>query len=815
MRWILPCLLALLITPLAAQEKKPVDLAVGYPSTTLLYATGSVEQLGDLSGFEEALKGLGGDVKLPDLSSLVAEKLELELTKQELRDLAVGTRRASGAILDITVKGPKLQFIIEHKDLSALYRALSKAAKDGKETVVSTEDYDGISLFQLYFPISTGPSEGMLNEINPFRGWFDSLDIIAAILDNKYLVLAASSSSCKDAIDGLLFPDDPADTLLGNKRYTEALADFEKPAGLLFVNVQAMINTMERLSGDKGSSPILDAILRESLPFETDAGFWASLTQYEQFKSFAAAVWLPQGEKVQGRIEARLSFHNAPGWLDALRVPAKPMPFLDLMPEDTISAQTTCIDDFNKLYDQCKSFFVSRAKEAGQTKIIEAWDNLEKEIANEGHDHREFLKHLGIGQASVSFPTTDDPDASRARSTGFAGILGVHDWKAAQEYFNEKLLPSILGKSLREMEGELSPVEVIGGIEIHSADDNNMAFAFIPWGEGKQGVFVIGDTDGVRRLATMRLKKRTLANSPSFAAARAGMWTEQNVGFYLNVGAMLEIIAETWRTYSSWDFDDWGEEQVVDRDDAEKDRNPVPRLAEFFSKAVIVGGTRSGATVIEMRFAAAGVPETSRFTELATHYRDVARNFEVRDDLLRVRQAAVTHLVMKGEPAADTAKLVDLGYLARNDWAIDPYGKQGEVESSLRYEIAKTPKDADIRQAILLAYQAKPGLRGMHLCVLWNNHVVALTPDQLKTALEKASRGERIDDAAYANPLKPLFEFKPVVEEDEWGDVVIEPQVEVAVIDDEGEESTIEVPRANVAPETEKILDAPKGSDDE
>jgi len=810
-------LLLLLLAPLAAQDKKPVDLAVGYPSTTLIYATGSVEQLGDFTEIEEALQGISGDVKLPDIRTLVAEKLELELTKQELRDLAAGTRTASAAVLDIAVKGPKLQVIFEHKDLAALARALAKAAKAGKETVIGSEEYDGVPIYQLYFPMNTGPSEGMLNELNPFRGWLDSLDIHAAVLENRYLVLAASSSACKDAIDGLLFPEDPADTLLGNKRYQEALKDFDKPAALLFVNVQAVINTMERLSGDQGSSPILDMMLRGLIPSGTDSAFWASLTQYEQFKSFSAAMWLPQGEgAVQGRIDARLSFHNTPGWLDALRVPAKPMPFLDLMPEDTISANTTCIDDFNKLYDQCKTFFVSRAKEAGQTEIIKQWDDFEKQLADEGHNHREFLKHLGLGQAWLAIPTSDDPDKRGSNSVGSVGLVGVNDWKAAQEYFYEKVLPGILGKDVREMESELSPVEVIGGVEIHSASSNRASYAFIPLpgGDGKQGVFVIGDSAGVRRLATMRLKKRTLANSAAFAQARAGMWETQNVGLYLNVGAVLQIMADTFDRYSRWDWDDFGEESAPDRDDAEKDRNPVPKLADFFSRAAIVGGTRSSETMIEMRFAAAGIPQMPEFKQLAGHYRDVARNFEVRDDLLRMREAAVAHLVLKDGPAADAAKLVESGCLAKADWSIDPYGKAGDVESTRKYELAVIPKDADIRQGILLAFQAKPGLRNMHLCVLWNNHIVALTPEQLAKAIERAAKGEALDEAAYATPLKPLFEVRPVVE-DEWEDEMIEPKVEVAVIDDDGEETVIEVPPGAVATETEKILNTPSGPEDE
>lgn len=813
MRWMMACLVLLLSLPLAGQESKPVDLAVGYPATTLVYGTVSTEALGDLSGIEEALQGMGGDIELPDLGRLVAEKLELELTSAELSELARGTRRVSCAIVDIAVKGPRLQFILEHKDLTALHRALSKAAKEDKETITGSEDYDGVTVFGLSLVLGGSPSEGVLNEINPFRGWLDSVDLHAAVLANRFLVLAGSSAACKDAIDGLLFPDDPADTLLGNKRYTESLKDFEKPDGLLFVNVQAVITTIERLSGDKGSSPILDMMLRELMPSETDAAFWASLTQYEQFKSLAGAVWLPRaGARVQARFEARLSFHNAPGWLDALRVPARPLPLLELMPEDTVFAATSCVDDFDRLYSQCKSFFVGRAKEAGQQKVIDAWDNWEKEAERQGVHLKELFGHLSMGQAFVVLPSSDAGTEAMPRPATMA-LFGLRDVRKAESYFYEKLLPSMLGDEARRMEGDLSPVEVVGGIELHSDLGGRTAYAFIPLpGQDGRGVLAIGEARALRRMAKMRQGGRTLASNPGFVAAQGAMWPAQNLGMYVNAGAVLEIMAEAFTSMSNMVWDTEFEDGAVapDRDDAERDRNPIPRLAEFFSRAVITGGTRSGENVIELRFCAAGVPPVEEFRHLAEHYREVSRNFEVRDDLLRVRQAAVAHVALRGEPAALVNRLLETGYLGRAEWAIDPYGKVGQAESTRRYELAAVPKDVDIRQAILLAYQAQPGLRGRHLCVLWNNHVVSMSPEQLKAAIERASRGERLEEDMYSTALVPLYQTKQAVEEPEdWEGPMPEPKLDVVVIDDEGDESVVEVDPENAARETEGILDQP------
>ncbi len=823
------CLFALLLClcalPLSAQPKQPVDMAVGYPSTTLVYGVGSIEAFGDPANLESMLKGMGGDLKIPDLSNLIAEKLELTLSKEELRDLARGSKRVSAGMLDIGIKGPKLQFILEHKDLSALHRALLEAAKAGSESVRTAEEYDGITIFNFYLALSGDSNDELMSEINPFKGWLDEIDLHAAILDNRYLILSGTASGCKDAIDGLLFPEDPADTLLGNKRYTESLRDFANPAALLFVNVQAVITTMERLSGDKGSNPLLDDFVRyylQSLVGDTeiDAAFLTELTQYEQFKSFAAAMWLPEstGDSLaQARIEARLSFHNTPGWLDALRAEPKPMPMLDLLPRDTIFAATSCVDDFDKLYSQCKGFVLGRAREAGKTKLIDAWANFESKAEGEGRDIRKLWKQLGQGQAFVVVPggKGDENDSDAIVNSGYAVLLGLKDWKQAEEFFYEEFLPGKMGSGMRSMEGELGPVNVIDGIEIHGASGSEEAFAFVP-GQGKQGVLMMGQRKALAHILATRSTGQNVATHPSFVSARAAMWEKQNLGVYINVGKVLEAMALAFDSYSRnlMMFDEEGEETPEDRDDAEKDRNPIPRLARFFSNAVLLGGSRSGDTAIELRFTAAGVPPVGQFKELAEHYRDVGRNFEVRDDLLRVRQAAITHLVLKNRPALERNELVKSGHLARQEWGIDPYGAEGETPSTRGYKLAVVPNDVDIRQAILLAYQEKPGLAGNSLAILWNNHVVSLTPDQLKDAIERAAKGEIIDDEVYRNPLEPLFKLRS--EEDIIEEPMEDPSgVEVVVIDDEGEESTIDVSETNTGDEVESILNQPKKPDDE
>jgi hypothetical protein len=185
----------------------------------------------------------------------------------------------------------------------------------------------------------------------------------------------------------------------------------------------------------------------------------------------------------------------------------------------------------------------------------------------------------------------------------------------------------------------------------------------------------------------------------------------------------------------------------------------------------------------------------------------VARNFEARDDLIRVREAATTSFALRGEPPATVESLVEAGHLVRPEWAIDPFGTDNDKPSTRTYAIAPAPKDVDIRQAILLAHQREPGLDGKHLAILWNRHVVALTPEQLKSALERAAKGEPLDEAMYSVLLKPLHEREPGRPPFAPEVVRAKRMVEVVVIDDDGEEETIEVEPKDAAGQVEKTLD--------
>ncbi|MCB9932377.1 MAG: hypothetical protein H6841_03045, partial [Planctomycetes bacterium] len=204
---------------------------------------------------------------------------------------------------------------------------------------------------------------------------------------------------------------------------------------------------------------------------------------------------------------------------------------------------------------------------------------------------------------------------------------------------------------------------------------------------------------------------------------------------------------------------------------------------------------RSSDNGVSVRLAVAGWPDRNKMRSMGLHYRDVGRNQQVRDDFVRVRDAARAHLAIKSKPASEVKQLIETGLLTREDWGIDPYGADAEDGTARFYALATVPGDVDIRQAVLCAYQREPGLRGNHLAVLWNSHIVELTPEGLKKALELAAGGQPLpaDGPWYRETLKPLH-----TSGDPRGRRATEPweddtKVDVIIIDDDGNEVSVKV----------------------
>jgi hypothetical protein len=802
-------LAAVLFAPLLAaqdaKEDKQVDLAVAFPSTTMVYLWADTNDYFEALNPKEIFAGLEGDLDIPDLGEIARDRLELNLSDAEVEALAKGVQGTAGGLLDVAVSGPKFEVVFKHKDLSALARALKEAKKAESSTVVDMEDYYGKPIYEIEVPVTAAETDGNpTRDINPFNQWLASDSLWVAVYDNKYLLLANSSNAVKDGVDFISYPDDPIDTLLGNSRYKEAIKSFEKPQGVFFVNVQSVINTIERLAGDKGSSGPMQEMLQAYLgTTDDDVRFVFNLLQYEQFKSFAAGFWLDE-KALTLRMDANLVFHNPPGWFETLRIEPKEMPLTEFIPADSVLALTDCVDDVKGMYDKTREFFFSRAKAAGQVKMVEAWQKMEKMARDEHASLNDTLSHLGGGQALIVRPRQKSD--WRFPPFDVAGILGVKDCRKAEDYFYEHLLQSRQGQGFKRMEGEISPIEIINGIEVHCDTTGAWGFAFID-GEDGAGVFVTGDMDALRAIARAKTEGDNLHSKKTWTQAKGLLWKQGSMHTYINVGSLISTLGGGIRGVM-WMMED-DDPSTFNRDDTEKDDDPIPYLADFFKNTVIVGSTLSSDSSISIRVAAAGWPDRNSMRDMAIHYRDVARNQRVRDDLLRVRMAARDYLVIQGKPATTTGETVKAGYLARREWSVDPYGADEPDKTERNYALSEVPEDVDIRQAILCAYQSKPGLRGNFLAVLWNTHVVELTPDGLKEAIKLAKKGKPLppDGKWYKELEKPLHEQDDPTrfETDSWEE---DTRIEVTLINDQGEESTMKVKEEDLMTATEAALDA-------
>lgn len=803
-------LLLLLAAPLLAQEEeeKPVDLAVAFPSTTMVYLRADTSDYFNALNPEEIFAGLEGEFDLPDIGNIARDRLELDLTDEEVTALAKGVNGTALGLLDVAVSGPKFQVVFAHKDLSALARALKQAEKDGAMTVPGVEDYYGTPIYELYLPlVATAPRDDFAPDLNPFSSLMNIQDLWVSIFNNKYLILGTSENAVKDAVDYISFPEDPMDTLLGNSRYKEAIAAFDAPQAVFFVNVQAVINTMERLAGDKGSSGLAQMILEEMLRSDDEqVRFFFNLVQYEQFKSFAAGFWIDE-EALTLRMDANLVFHNPPGWFEAVRIDPKPMPLTDFIPGDAMFASMQCVEDSGAMYARIKEFFVSRANAAGRAELVEAWDAFEREYNDDNCTIQEALDQLGLGQGMVVVPAANGLEDGRP---AVGTVMGLKNRKEAEEFFYSKFLSSKLSEGIRDAEGEITPITVVNGVEIHHDTDNQSAYAFMDT-EERRGAFLFGELDAVRRMVQARTEKKSLQAMSAWSEARGLLYETGGLFIYLNFGSLLEVMGDAFYGFSMRWYDE--DESNFDRDDTEKDENAIPFLANFFRDTVIVGSGRSAETSYSFRIAAAGWPSRDEMRGMALHFRDVERNRQVRDDFLRVRDAARTHFAVKGKAASNVKQLLDTGALGNDEWSIDPFG--ADDETPRLYAMAEVPEDVDIRQAILCAYQAKPGLRGNHLVVLWNSHVVELTPEGLQNALALAKEGKPLpaDGDWYRDALRPLYEMTDPRKAgtDPWME---EDKVDVVIIDDEGNEQELKLEEEGLMENTEDILDQQEANED-
>jgi hypothetical protein len=676
MRRLIPLLL--LLSPLlSAQEQKPINIAVAYPATTMVYGVMDQSKFSYDLGFEELLRALDASSDVPALDKLITERLKLELTAEEISALTGKIRRSSGGILDITVTGPKVQIVIEHPDLSFVVRALEKARADGRPTVPEMREHYGSKIYTLYVPPTfkeVQPDFGF--DRDPVSTWFENQDFCVSVFENRFLILSNSYTAVTDSLDFLSFPDDTTETLVSSARYREAVNEHKDPHALLYVSIESLVAAAERITGDKGNNPLMGA-----LPFwwwglggELDAGFMGRLMQYEQFKSFAAAAWLDEKNSIM-KIDTGLMFHNAPGWYEALRIQPAKRAFTDLIPAEATLAVTDCIDDPGALYKRFKEFVIGRATTAGEDDVVKEWDEWEARLNREGAGLQDLFTHLGPEQGAVVIPRDADQTIWFWPPMSWSLLYAVKDFDTVEDFLHGKVLASTLGEPLRKSASSLATVEVYQGVEIHRAmSQDEVAFALIPRGEGT-GVLAIGLPDAIKRIIDARDGNGRASALPAWIAAEGVLPETASVGVYMNSGSLLDMVGHMVDlTSGNWWMEENAEDDNFNRDDTEKDQNRIPYLANFFRRTPIIGAMQSSEKAVRMRFVLSGWPSRAEMQDMAKHFRAVQLNLEVRDDLLKVREGAFAHFAIKGKPPTEISKLVELGYVRGPEIVEDPFG---------------------------------------------------------------------------------------------------------------------------------------------
>ncbi|MCF6228273.1 MAG: DUF3352 domain-containing protein, partial [Planctomycetes bacterium] len=592
MRLCMILLFATVVTPSLWAEDK-VDLAVGFPATTLAYASASESWVEYASEFSGAFEGFGQEFEIPSLGKVFRERLALEMTDKDADALASGIKRGAFGLLDVAVSGPKMQLVLEHKDLSALIKALNKGHEDNPDLIEEIEDYYGTNVYSLYVPLGLSNNRGF-DPTNQLVTYLIDQQFYLAALENKYLLISTSKSAVKDGIDFLSFPEDAEDTLLGNKRYKEAITEFGDSDALLFVNISSVITTIERVTGDQGSNPMMDGIFGRNSGSDKIAEFLFSLMQYEQFKSFAASMDYNPDENTFV-INASLDFHNAPGWFEAIRVEPENWNLLEFIPPNALQYAGSTVGEPGDVYTKFREYFFGRAKNADMKELTEGWESLEDMLFGSPEELNDFLDVFADGAGYLTLDTIFS--TSFISIPDMVGIIGLKDVDAAEDYFYDKIMSTKLGKRIEEsgMESETASIDVYKGVEIHYGQ-HNVGYAFMS--SGKKGVFLVGTLNGIRQVIDAKQTGKNLSNSEVFQEAKKLTWPKVSAFQVQNIGSTIDYFEEISKMTRSFGLD---RRRLAARDDVEKGNNFLPFIADVFRSTTVLSATRSAEDGVEIR----------------------------------------------------------------------------------------------------------------------------------------------------------------------------------------------------------------------
>jgi hypothetical protein len=779
---------------------------VAYPATTMVYAEVDLEKWQHAAEIASALGELGRVLGGTGMHEALSQNLAYSITPGQVDEVLGGISKISAGLLDVGLSGPRWQVVVEGDAAAVMRTIVETTREENQDYIPDVVDHFGTPLYQLrLLPMSM---EMMLGEMAGLgRAW-------VAFVDDRLAVISSSRSATADAVDALEFPDDDFDTLAGTRRFQSAVNEFEDPHALLFVNIPAVINAIERFGeGGRGMmGGMLVMVIMEMFWMSDESPeveFFASLLQYEQLNAWAFGLWYDH-ETNSLVVDAVTDYLNMPEYLEATRLRPGPRRIQELFPAQTFATFSLNADDVADSYRRNREYILRRARNAGLPSIEEWWQSMEESATSNGVTLEDILEHLQGEQVAVAMSESaaDEGEWFGSDVTG-AYMFEVKDLAAAQRFIFSKVRHyAPLGFVFSEVLSPLGEIEYLDGVEIYSGEDDG-AMALLPLGDGPGGVVVLGELRAVRLIVAKDTPR--LSEDAVFRQADSLQFDGCTASAFLDGAMLTRVLLEG--VFSAI-VTSWGPEPDF-RDDIEQYAKIDRRAVRMFNDARVMFASRSGENRSYIRMTASGLPTQEDILELVQYVIDSRRMIEVREDLTRVQTAAEAYHVLNGEFASTVGELQEAGLLDRAEDGMDAFWEDRE----LAYALAEVPTDADIRQPVLLAYQPEPTLAGKHFAILWNGDIVALEPEQLQAALERAAAGLAIEDDAYSEPQQPLIEEDLEVHESTvWARFEEPPapavqRVEVVVIDEEGRESTIQVDRDKLVEETEKHLETKKEED--
>lgn len=741
MRYLVPAVVAVCFASVLGAQLRHT---VAYPDTLLVYAEADTRDL-PLKKLSNIIDEVSeGQTEIPDLGSIARDGLDLDLTDEEAKALATGTTHISAGLLDWTLKGPKLQIVVETGDTAPLLAALNKAAaNENHDYVLSKRDIEGVPVFELFLAALTDDDERSLMQVffNPFTAFLTQTDFWLGIHENK-VILTTSLAAMDDATFGLLFPDDPEETLKGSQNFNASVKPYLGADMVVYVNVRSVIRTVERVTGDQGTGGVVENFGGD----DPELGrFIGECVEYRELDRAAGGVWYDPDARTL-RAKGSLNFTNAPGWYEAIRFDSAKDPYRDWAPVDAMFYVSTPLPSFGDKYRNVRKWFTDRAKAAGQDQLIEAWDEGIADMLDGDKlpdqsvvSLEEYLNLHANGAAFVMMNSSTEPplkgmDMERWRDSNptTAGLIGLKDADEAKEIFFNYMHPEAVGRQYDEKKEEELLMTTAHGIDVFhgSMNADGIAFAFVETAD--QSFLLIGEFEAVVRIINAKHSGKTLATNPMMKQAQA-LANDTNAivavtsmrGFWNMVGAQME-------DFGSWD----DEPSDASIDETDNDSIITQATGRLLGDMTMYQALHLHEKSIEIEYVMVDLPTDERIDQYVSAIQSVNHATKLAKSLKQIRRDTITHRALEDKmPTALDSVTDDITLIV-------------------------LPDDCDLRAGIAVAYSKETVVNGEYLVTYLNGDVLFRTKSELDDDIARAKKGQPSGDARRVTPLVEKLKSK-------------------------------------------------------